>query len=99
MPIKFSRRANADLEEIYHYGVQHFGVTQTDAYHNKFYTAFLLLEENPLLSHLRMEFTRPVRIHPWRSHSIVYVADSDGIFIVRILHGTSDMKQHLSSLK
>lgn len=96
MPIKFSRRASTDLEEIYDYGVQHFGYAQADVYSAGLHVTFELLAKNVLLARIRTEFRRPVRIHPWRSHSIVYVAESDGIYIVRILHGASDMKQHLS---
>lgn len=96
MPIKFSHRARADLEEIYGYGVQNFGSSQADAYNAALYTALELLEKNALLARLRTEFTKPVRIHPWRSHAIVYVAESDSIYVVRILHGASDAKQHLS---
>jgi toxin ParE1/3/4 len=99
MTIRFSQRAIVDLEEIYDYGVQHFGVAQSDAYHAELYATLTLLEETPLLARLRAEFTKPVRIHPWRNHAIVYVSEPDQIYIVRLLHATNDMMFHLSSLE
>lgn len=42
----------------------------------------------------RMELDPPVRLHPYRAHLVVYVAEADGVLIVRILHGRQDW-EHL----
>jgi toxin ParE1/3/4 len=39
----------------------------------------------------RLEITPPVRIHPFRSHLIVYIVDDNNdVFIVRIRHEHED---------
>jgi toxin ParE1/3/4 len=37
----------------------------------------------------------PVRLHPYRSHMIVYLLREDDILIVRILHGRQEWELHL----
>ena len=57
-----------------------------------------MLGETPLICRERLEFSPPVRIHPHGRHLIVYVIDTDQILIVRVLHHSMDVPQHLSDV-
>ena len=43
----------------------------------------------------RLEFTPPARIHHHAHHLIVYLAQDDGINIVRVLHENMDVDGQL----
>jgi len=49
-----------------------------------------LLAANPLMGRLRTELRRPVRLHRFRSHVIVYLDENTGILVLRVLHGRQD---------
>jgi toxin ParE1/3/4 len=59
---------------------------------------FRILGETPLICRERLEFSPPVRIHPHGRHLIVDVIDTDRILIVRVLHHSMDVPQHLSDV-
>lgn len=98
MPIKFTGRASADLEEIYHYTAGEFNVQQAENYLAALRHMLTLLEENSGLARIYYDYVPPVRIHPWQSHFIVYVTQDDGILILRLLHQSSDLTRHLQPL-
>jgi len=88
-----SRKAEEDLIEIYMEGVALFGVGQADKYHGKIEVMLNLLSENPRIAHERLQITPTVRIHPFRSHLMIYTVDSDdNIFIIRIRHAHEDWR-------
>ncbi len=98
MPYKLTPEAENDLIEIYVYGFQKFGERQAEKYFSDFEDCFQLLSETPLICRERQEFTTPVRIHPHGRHLVIYLIQNDQILIVRILHESIDIQQHLSSL-
>ncbi|MDQ6997134.1 MAG: type II toxin-antitoxin system RelE/ParE family toxin [Mariprofundus sp.] len=88
MTYTFSRKAEDDLVDIYIEGVSLFGEKQADEYHNEIKRMVDLLSKSPRIARERFEISPPVRIHPFRSHLIVYIVDDNNdIFIVRIRHG------------
>ena len=61
------------------------------AYHNDLERVFELLADNPLMARERTEISPPVRIHPHKSHVIVYLVDDTGdVIVVRVRHGHED---------
>ncbi|MBT9469791.1 MAG: type II toxin-antitoxin system RelE/ParE family toxin [Pseudomonadota bacterium] len=90
MSYRLSRRAEEDLIEIYVASVQAFGVTQAERYQDALEAAFDLIAEFPQIARERSEFDPRVRIHPCKSHVVVYLIASDGPFIVRVRHGHED---------
>lgn len=91
MGYMLSRAAEEDLIYIFLYGIDQFGLAQAERYHELLSKTFQFLAENPEVAHERPEITPPVRIHPVKSHLIVYTLDPDGgIFIVRVRHGRED---------
>lgn len=57
---------------------------------------FVRLAENPALAAERCDFDPPGRIHRHERHLIVYLAEDDGILVLRVLHETMDVPAHLS---
>lgn len=91
MVYKLSVKAEEDLIHAYREGVRMFGEEQAEKYHAGLNRVFLFLSNTPKAARERTEITPPVRIHPYRSHIIVYLADDNGnILILRIRHGRED---------
>ncbi|RLL49694.1 type II toxin-antitoxin system RelE/ParE family toxin [Mariprofundus sp. EBB-1] len=91
MTYTFSRKAEDDLVGIYIEGVSLFGEKQADEYHYEIEKMVDLLSKSPRIARERLEISPPIRIHPFRSHLIVYIVDdNDDIFIVRIRHRHED---------
>jgi toxin ParE1/3/4 len=98
MSYKLTPEAENDLIEIYLYGFKNFGEAQAESYFSELEEVFRMLGETPLICRERLEFFPPVRIHPHGRHLIVYVIDTDRILIVRVLHHSMDIPQHLSDV-
>ena len=87
--------AEQDLLEIWLYSFQNWGARQADSYLDELSEAMALLAEQPLICRERREFVPPVRIHHHAHHLIVYLAEVDGINLIRVLHESMDIDVHL----
>lgn len=63
---------------------------QAETYLQGLGATFRLLREFPELARERDEIVPPVRIHPYRSHLIVYQVSEDAVEVIRVLHGRQD---------
>ena len=91
MSYKLSVVAEEDIIHAYHEGIRLFGEEQAEKYHADLERVFLFLSDTPNAARERMEITPPVRIHPYRSHIIVYLIDGNGdVLILRVRHGRED---------
>lgn len=88
-------KARADLEEIWLYTVDQWGLMQAEKYLEELEQSFRLLTENPWICLERDEFTPPARIYHYGRHLIVYLEKEDYILIVRVLHDNMDIVRHL----
>lgn len=96
MPIyRLSPSAQKDLEKIWRYTCQEWGIEQAHKYVDELAGTFQLLAGSPKICHERPEFHPPVRIHIHQHHLIVYLIESDGILIVRVLHENMDVDEQL----
>ncbi len=80
---------------MYLYGFNRFGEEQAEKYFYEIEECINLLADTPLMSRERTEFIPPVRIHRHASHLIIYIIQTDHIFIVRVLHDSMDIQKHL----
>lgn len=95
MAYRLTRQAADDITHIYIDGVSMFGVIQAEKYHVEMEATFKLIDANPKLARERLEIMPPVRVHPFGSHIIVYIADDkNDVLIVRVRHGQEDWKDH-----
>jgi len=46
----------------------------------------VLVRETPLIARERSEIDPPVRLHPYRSHAVIYRVEADHLAVIRIAH-------------
>ncbi len=90
-----SAKAEQDLTEVYVFSYQKFGESKADAYLIGLAECLQNLANNPLLGrnidHIRSGYFR----YEYISHSVFYKPKRNGILVVRVLHGSMNMEQHL----
>ncbi len=89
MVYRLSRKAEADILDIYLTGAGAFGQDQAERYHAGLETAFAFLSESPRAAPERAELGGS-RVHPYKSHIIIYRLDGADIFVQRVRHGSED---------
>lgn len=72
---RLDRAAADDLVAIYVAGVDWFGLTQADRYHDGLTATFAFLAEYPRAARERKEISPPVRAFRYKAHLIVYELD------------------------
>ncbi|TCL91089.1 toxin ParE1/3/4 [Rhizobium sp. PP-WC-2G-219] len=88
MPFKLSVEAEEDIVAIAEQAVRVFGSLIARQYHDELFAVLELIASNPRMARERHEIFRPVRIHPFKAHIVVYrVRDDGSIFVIRIRHG------------
>ena len=90
MGYRLSRKAEQDIGAIFQTGFVQFGLAQADAYHEGLEKTFAFLAHYPRAARERLEIDPPVRIHPYKSHLVVYELDGRDIVILRVRHGRED---------
>jgi len=90
MGFRLSQAADEDVIGIFHSGLIQFGLTQADQYHDALFDVFDLIAKNPRMGRERTELTRLVRVHPFRSHIILYQIDGADVLIIRVRHAHED---------
>ena len=95
MPYRTTRQADQDIIEIYLWGCREFGQPQAERYHAGLAATLDLIADNPRIARERAEFNPPVRLHPYQSHTIVYLLNDMGVLVVRVLHGRQDWERCL----
>jgi toxin ParE1/3/4 len=88
--------AVADLDAIYSYGVENWGRGQARNYLEALEKLFGLLAEQPEIARERSEINPPVRVHPFRSHVVIYNLGPDECDILRVVHARSDWQALLA---
>ncbi len=94
--IRVSKAALQDIREIARHTQRQWGVDQRRSYLSGLDKTFALLADNPAISPERAEFDPPVRIHRYQRHIIVYVAETGGILVIRVLHASMDIAARLA---
>ncbi len=94
---KLTPAAEKDLEKIWRYSAENWGVQQAHHYLDEMLVIFDLIAENPKMGWQYQELTPAVRLHIYKSHLIVYLPTEDGIDIVRLLHQSMDIDSQLEN--
>lgn len=90
-----SSKAAADLDGIYEYTILNFGLKQARAYLSGLHERFQTLGENPMHGRSASELSHGLRRLEYQSHVVFYVPKDKGIWIVRVLHQSMDVKRHV----
>ena len=96
MGYRFSNPARQDIIDIFLRGAEIFGDAQADRYLAGLHDGFAFLADSPKAARERTEFKRPVRVHPYKAHLVIYRIDGDDILILRLRHGHEDWQASTS---
>ena len=92
---RLSEKAIRDLDRLYEFGIEQFGLEQADRYFEGLVVRFQEIARNPRLSPAVEHIYPGLRRSVYFSHSIYYLIDASSIQIVRIL-GREDVAHAFS---
>lgn len=92
---ELSEKVASDLNAILDYSFLNFGSDVMLAYHQSLADCFDMLVDNPELGTPIKEVRENYLCFAHRSHLVFYKQEEAGILIVRILHKSMDVSQHL----
>lgn len=87
-----------DLERIWLYTNEEWGVEQADKYIRLLLSRFIWIAENPLLGRKRDDVKPGYYCFPEGMHLVFYMATKTGIDIIGIPHQSIDIVSHLNSM-
>ncbi|MFH1793784.1 MAG: type II toxin-antitoxin system RelE/ParE family toxin [Pseudomonadota bacterium] len=87
--VRLSKRAGANLRDIYLFGIEQFGRRQAEKYRLELDECFAMLARHPRIGRTSQSIRAGVRRHEHGSHVILYREENDGILIVAVLHSRS----------
>ena len=92
---RLSRKAAIDLGGIHAYTTVNFGLTQARRYLSGMHERFEDLARQPMLGRSASQLAPNLRRYEYRSHVVFFVAEDDGVRIVRVLHQSMDVRRHV----
>jgi toxin ParE1/3/4 len=93
--LEFTPRARRDVEEIWEYSFEHFGVDKAEAYVRDIQRAAVTVMEDPRRGLACDEIRSGYRKFSVGSHIFFFKASATRVVIVRILHRRMDFNRHL----
>lgn len=88
-------RAQSDLESIWQYSFETWGVRQADHYLRSLVARFEWLAENPLLGKPRDDIKSGYRSFPEGQHVVFYKINQQQIDIIGVVHQNQDIVTQL----
>lgn len=88
---RLSRKAAADLDEIYTYTIEEHGLASARKYLDDLHTCFERLAEHPMIGRRADQIALGVRRHECRSHVVFYIPDDAGVSVARVLHARMEV--------
>ena len=92
---ELSQEADRDLEDIFDYTLEAFGLDQAVSYVSGFDDVFVMLAGNPEAGRRRPEIRAGLRSFVRDHHVVFYRVMKGRIRIVRVLHGARDIVRFL----
>lgn len=86
-------RARQDLVFIWRYIADESGEARADRYLRRLNDVISLLAQQPLIGRRRPEIEEGILSFVAESHLIFYIALTDGIELVRVIHGSQDLEK------
>jgi toxin ParE1/3/4 len=87
--------ARSDLEAIWVYTIEQWGVDQAERYLQGLFDCLEELAANPRLGRERDDLKAGYRSFPQGRHVVFYVIASAGIEVIGIVHQSADVDAHL----
>ncbi len=93
--VEITDEAEADLFNIWFWGVDSYGETQAEQFTNDIYEAFQSLAIMPYAATERPKLGEGIRSRPFRKkYTIFYKPIEGGISVVRVLRGSRDIEAY-----
>ncbi len=95
--VELSDSAKDDIEDILHYTVTEYGLKQQDLYSYLLSKGLYTISENPYIGHAHPDLSDDIQVWKVGKHIMIYTADDEKsvIYVVRVLHQSADVKQHV----
>lgn len=84
-----TKRAEADLFDVFLFGFEQFGARPAEIYAAELEHTFQLLADNPRMGREAESIAPGVRRHEHGSHVILYEISADGVLILALVHASS----------
>ncbi|EGR7208303.1 type II toxin-antitoxin system RelE/ParE family toxin [Salmonella enterica subsp. enterica serovar Typhimurium] len=95
--VKLTPKASEDLENIWHYGWQHFGEIQADRYINHLSEIFSIMSANNIGTP-RPELGEYIYALPFKRHIIYFIQSVTEVIVIRILSQNQDAGKYVNWL-
>ena len=92
---KISEQGDEDIEKMYEYGIETFGLKQAQDYFFQVHDLFQDLADNSHIGRDVSEYKPYLKRFNFKAHSIFYISTDTGVLIVRVLGKRMDFGQHL----
>lgn len=92
--IRFTPAAEADLEAIWDYSAEHWGIAQADRYTDDIRDACVALASSEKRGR-SVDIREGYRKFSTGSHMIYFIERADMLAVIRILHTSQDVQRHL----
>ena len=92
---KLTNKADADLADIFEYGIFNFGIEQASKYVLGFQDKFQFIVEHKELGTSAEELSKNLKRVRYNSHVIFYKVLAEHILIVRVLRREMDFRRHI----
>lgn len=96
LPFVITKKAVADLEEIWLYTVEKWSVEQADRYYHLIIDEINFICRNPTAGKSMEHVRKGYRASKVKSHLIFYRVSNNTIEVIRILHERMDIEDRLS---
>jgi plasmid stabilization system protein ParE len=95
MRTSYSNEAIRDLNRIYQYGKQKFGLRVAREYSAKLKHSISIIEKYPMIARIHIELGQKLRVHQAHSHVVIYEFTDPDLRIVRVLRSEQNWVDHL----
>jgi len=95
LSIVLTNLAKEDLIGIWLYGEMNWGAVSADQYLDSLDEFLQTLINSPARFALRRDFKPPVKIATFKSHLVIFLESNRHIQVIRVLHQSMDVPQHL----
>ena len=90
-----SPRAEADIDDIWNYTIEHWGEQQAEIYLRLIKAAVEAVATDPKVGRTCDDVRPGYRRYPVGSHVLFYRVTATAVVVVRILHRRMDVERHL----
>jgi toxin ParE1/3/4 len=88
--LEVSSRAQRDIDELFQFGIPHYGVRYTDNYVRQLRERIRQLQQFPLLGVARPDVRPDIRLLVFKARNVPYRVIGDIVLIVRVLHRSAN---------